>query len=343
MKVSNLRLAILALGLSSVAGATGISISSGNTTAIVNDQNRINGVNGAATGNAANPGQLYSVTAFGYQIYDVMDAVHDFGYMVNGNTGTFGTDYIGNAGASTPTTGHNTTSGGYANSPTNSIITTTGTFTGSGLNMSWTRTYTFTAANVLQEVFTVQNNSGSSVTNFQGFAAYDPDTYAGGVSNTVSSNSILSGANGYTYAQAVFSTVFPANPYLYAVLASNSPGISIGFTPTPSMTAACVNALTGVSSAGCDLSLVNGTSADRSYAYAFMIASLGAGASQSFIVNHVFADTANGLSTTLAGLFGSSSSSSSSGGGEVPEPGSLALMGSACVALGVIARRRAKK
>ena len=47
------------------------------------------------------------------------------------------------------------------------------------------------------------------------------------------------------------------------------------------------------------------------------------------------------LTTALAALPGGSSSSG--GGDVVPEPGSMLLMGSACVALGVIARRRAKR
>ena len=124
------------------------------------------------------------------------------------------------------------------------------------------------------------------------------------------------------------------------VLASNNAGLSIGFLPTTNMTGNCVNSLISGSSAACNTTLVNGTAADRAYGYAFNIASLGVGASQSFTVYQLFGNSSFNLTTALAALPGGSSSSG--GGDVVPEPGSLFLMGSACVALGIVARRRAK-
>ena len=100
-----------------------------------------------------------------------------------------------------------------------------------------------------------------------------------------------------------------------------------------------MNALISGSSATCNT--VPASPADRAFGYAFNIASLGVGASQSFTVYQLFGNSSFNLTTALAALPGGSSSSGGADG--VPEPGSMFLMGSACVALGVIARRRAKR
>lgn len=348
MKFSNLKAAVLTMGFSALALATPVApIGSGNTTALVNGTGQyLTGNNNNNTGNAANPGQLFSVNAFGFEVYDVKDAIHDFGYQLNGNTSTFSTNYIGNTGNAAPGTIINTT-GHVTNSVTTNgglldMITASGVFTGVGnsVNIGWVRTYQFTAANVLKEVYTLTNNTGSVVSGFQGFGVYDPDKSPGGVlPNTATPNVVSTNTtgtvSGFNYAMASFDG-------LKAVLASNNSNVNIGFLPGPGgMYGACVNALTGGSTAGCNTGISQGEATDRSYAYAFQIATFGIGATQSFEVYHIFGNNSFNLNSTLASLSGSSSSGGGEGG--VPEPGSMFLMGSACVALGVIARRRAKR
>ena len=331
MKLLNTKVLALALGVSAFANAAFLTpITSGSTTVTVNGTAAIAGGNGANTGNAANPGQLTKLTAFGFEVYDVIDAVHDSGAQLGSDTGTFTTNYIGAAGTNAPPANYSTTGA----TSVAGLITTSGIFSGVFGNIAWTKTYQFIAADVLREIYTVQNNGSAAVANFRGFAAYDPDQFNGtGSPNTLSANS-LGTSSGFNYARAQFTG-------LNAVLASNNAGLSIGFLPTTNMTGNCVNSLISGSSGACNTTLVNGTVADRAFGYAFNIASLGVGASQSFTVYQLFGNGSFNLTTALAALPGGSSSSG--GGDVVPEPGSMLLMGSACVALGVIARRRAKR
>jgi hypothetical protein len=333
MKLNNIKVAALALGISAFAYATPLTpISAGSTTVTVNGTAAIAGTNGANSGNAANPGQLYSVNAFGFQIYDVQDAVHDFGAQLGSDTNTFTTNYIGGAGNTPPPANFSTTSA----SSLGGIITTSGVFSGVFGNISWTKTYQFIANDVLQEVYTIQNNGTSAVTNFRGFTAYDPDAYSGSGMPTLTSTNKIGTASGFNYAQAAFTG-------LNVVLASSNPAVSIGFLPTTNMTGNCVNALISGSSGSCNTTVSpNPSAGDRAFAYAFNIASLGVGQSQSFTVYQLFGNGSFNLNNALAALPGGSSSSSSGGDG-VPEPGSMFLMGSACVALGVYARRRSNR
>ena len=330
MKLLNIKILTLALGVSALANAAFLTpISSGSTTVTVNGTAAVVGGNGANTGNAANPGQLTKITAFGFEVYDVIDAVHDSGAQLGSDTGTFTTNYIGGTGTTPPPANYSTTSA----TSVAGLITTSGIFSGVFGNIAWTRTYQFVSADVLREVYTVQNNGSTAVANFRGFAAYDPDAYSGSGSPTVISTNTLGTLSGFNYAQASFTG-------LNAVLASNNAGLSIGFLPTTNMTGACVNALITGSSASCNTTVTSPS--DRAFGYAFNIASLGIGASQSFTVYQLFGNGSFNLTTALAALPGGSSSS---GGGDsgVPEPGSMLLMGSACVALGIVARRRAKR
>ena len=329
MKLLNIKILALALGVSGYANAAFLTpISSGSTTVTVNGTAAVVGPNGATTGNAANPGQLTKLNAFGFEVYDVLDAVHDSGAQLGSATGTFTTNYIGGAGTTAPPANYSTTSA----TSVAGLITTSGIFSGVFGNIAWTRTYQFVSADVLREVYTVQNNGSAAVANFRGFAAYDPDAYSGSGSPTVISTNTVGTLSGFNYARASFTG-------LNAVLASNNAGLSIGFLPTTNMTGACVNALITGSSVSCNTTVTS--PADRAFGYAFNIASLGIGASQSFTVYQLFGNGSFNLTTALAALPGSSSS----GGGDsgVPEPGSMLLMGSACVALGIVARRRAKR
>ena len=331
MKFFNTKVLALALGASAFANAAFLTpISSGSTQVTVNGTAAIAGANGLNTGNAANPGQLTKLTAFGFEVYDVIDAVHDSGAQLGSATGTFTTNYIGGAGTTPPPANYSTTSA----TSVAGLITTSGIFSGVFGNIAWTKTYQFISADVLREVYTVQNNGTGAVANFRGFAAYDPDAYtlSNGSFTTVSTNTVGT-LSGFNYARAQFTG-------LNAVLASNNAGLSIGFLPTTNMTGDCVNALISGSSASCNTVPVS--PADRAFGYAFNIASLGVGASQSFTVYQLFGNSSFNLTTALAALPGGSSSS---GGGDtgVPEPGSMFLMGSACVALGIVARRRAKR
>ena len=330
MKFLNTKILALALGASVFANAAFLTpISSGSTQVTVNGTAAIAGSNGLNIGNAANPGQLAKLTAFGFEVYDVIDAVHDFGAQLGSDTGTFTTNYIGGAGTTAPPANFSTTSA----SSVAGLISTSGIFSGVFGNIAWTRTYQFISADVFREVYTVQNNGTSAVANFRGFAAYDPDAnnLSTGVVTVVSTNT-LGTLSGFNYARAQFAG-------LNAVLASNNAGLSIGFLPSTNMTGNCVNALITGSSASCNT--VPSSPADRAFGYAFNIASLGVGASQSFTVYQLFGNGGFNLTTALAALPGGSSSSGS--GDAAPEPGSMFLMGSACVALGVIVRRRAKR
>ena len=329
MKLLNTKVLALALGASALANAAFLSpITSGSTTITVNGTAAIVGGNGANTGNAANPGQLTKLTAFGFEVYDVIDAVHDAGAQLGTDTGTFTTNYIGATGNAPPPANYSTASA----TSIAGLITTSGIFSGVFGNIAWTKTYQFISADVFREIYTVQNNGSSAVANFRGFSAYDPDAFSGSGSPTVLSTNSVGTLSGFNYARAQFTG-------LNAVLASNNAGLSIGFLPTTNMTGACVNALITGSSVSCNTTVTS--PADRAFGYAFNIASLGVGASQSFTVYQLFGNGSFNLTTALAALPGGGSSSSGSGDG-VPEPGSMFLMGSACVALGIVARRRAK-
>jgi hypothetical protein len=330
MKLLNYKVMALALGISAFANAALLTpITSGSSTLTVNGLGGVGGGNNNNSGNASNPGQLSSLTAFGYEVYNVSDKVADFGAQLGTNTSTFTTNYIGASGTN-PLPGNFSVSAASSGA---GIISTSGVFSGVFGNIVWTRTYQFIAADVLQEVYTVQNNGASAVANFRGFAAYDPDAYSGSGFPTSTSTNFLGTSSGFNYAQAQFTG-------LNAVLASNNAGISIGFMPTPNMTGNCVNAL--IAGPGvCNTALTNGTPGDRAYGYAFNIASLGIGASQTFTVYQLFGSGSFNVTNALAALPGGGSSSS--GDSSVPEPGSLFLMGSACVALGVAARRRTKR
>lgn len=333
MKFFNTKAVMLAMGISTVAFATPLApLSSGNTSFLVNDTSRINGANGAAAGgNSANAGQLYSLTAFGFQVYDVADAVHDSGALLGNNTGTFTSNYIGGLGTSVP----------GANFTTTSAVNSLGTITTSGVffgNIAWTKTYRFISADVIEEVFTVQNNSGAAVANFRGFTAYDPDLYSSGPNATVASVNSVGLIGSYNYALSTFAG-------LNVVLASRTLGVSVGVLANNFVNADCIVALAGGPNGSCGGGAGNSTglgvssaAADRALAYVFNINSLGAGASQSFTVYQLFGNNSFNLGNALAALPGGSVVDPN----VVPEPGSLLLMGSACVALGLIARRRAK-
>jgi len=330
MKLSKLKLSALAFGFAAFVQATPLTpIAQGNTTAIVN---------GLGNTPAANEGQLYSIDAFGYEVYNTGVQVHDNGFQLGGDTNTFTTNNLGfmqNASGQSVN--------GAPNAPVSSggtgPISLSGLFTGIGnsVNVSWSRTYTFVAPNVLREVLTVVNN-GSAISSLQGFGSFNPGQSSGAGTDTTSINTTGT-ISGFQYAQAQFTG-------LNAVLATNSANVSIGFNQSFFNSGACVNALTGIgNAAGCDTSLVQGSESDRAYTYAFNVplaASGLQGSSFEAIVYHIFGNSSFDLSGTLGSLSGSSSSSSSGGNG-VPEPGSVFLMGSACIALGVIARRRAKR
>ena len=335
MKFNNFKFLVLALGSAAVAFALPLTpLTSTNSSVLVNNTVAIAGTNFNNSGNAANAGQLYSLTAFGFQVYDVGDAVHDSGAMLGTNTGSFSSNYIGGSGMQAPSANFSTTSAANVAG----LVTTSGIFSGVFGNVAWTKTYRFVQNNVLEEVYTVQNNGSSAVTNFRGFAAYDPDQIPGPGPGGVSFSSANSAGSlsGFNYAQSAF-------PGLNVVLASRNAAVSVGFLQNNYVTADCINALLGNGVSGtCSNALVNGTVADRAFAYAFNIASLAVGASQSFTVYQLNGNSTFNLASSLAALPGSGSSSSGGDTG-VPEPGSLLLMGSACVALGVIARRRNQK
>jgi hypothetical protein len=326
MKFINLKAIALALGATAFAHAALLApITSGSTTVTVNGLGAVGGGNGNFTGNASNPGQMSNLTAFGFEVYNVLDKVADFGAQLGTDTSTFTTNYIGSTGTNALPGNFSVTSATSAGG----LITTSGVFSGVFGNITWTRTYEFIAADVLREVYTVQNNGSSAVTNFRGFAAYDPDQYSGSGSPVTNSINSVGTSSGFNYALAQFTG-------LNAVLATNQAGISLGFLPTTNMTGFCVNALLAGSSGSCNTTIGNG---DRAFGYAFNIASLGVGASQSFTVYQLFGNSSFNLATSLASLPGGSSSSSSGGGDGVPEPGSMLLMGSACLVLGIVARR----
>lgn len=332
MKFINCKVMALALGMSAFADAALLApITSGSTTLTVNGLGGVGTGNMNVSGNASNPGQLSSLSAFGYEVYNVLDKVADFGAQLGTDTSTFTTNNIGSSG----TTGLPSNFSVSSASSNGSSITTSGVFSGVFGNITWTRTYQFIAGDILQEVYTVQNNGSSAVTNFRGFAAYDPDAYNGSAFPTTFSSNSVGTASGFNYAQAQFAG-------LNAVLASNNAGLSIGFLQNNNMNGYCVNALISGPNANCNTALTNGSLGDRAFGYAFNIASLGAGASQTFTVYQLFGNGSFNLNNALSSLPGGGSSSSGDAGG-VPEPGSMFLMGSACIALGVAARRRAKR
>ena len=335
MKFIYLQAVAAALAFSTAAFATPLApLTSANSSILVNNTSPLNpGVNGQnAGGNAANPGQLYSLTAFGYQVIDVGDAVKDSGAMLGTNTATF----VSNYSAAAPSANFSTTSA--ANNGMG-MITTSGVFSGVFGNVAWTKTYRFVQNDVLEEVYTVTNNGGTALSNFRGFTAYDADQYAGGpnpaATLAVGSTNSVGTLSGYNYASSAFAG-------LNVVLASNNASVVLGFLQNNFVTADCINALLGGGSSGsCNTGLVNGTIGDRAMAYAFNIANLGINQTQSFTVYQLYGNGGLNLTTALAALPGGTGSSSSGGG--VPEPGSMLLMGSACVALGIVARRRAKQ
>lgn len=334
----------------SAAYLTGTNIiSSGNTSANINDINRITGViappntnfNGNNTNNATNPGQLGQVQAFGFEVYDVRDHVTDFGYQLGATPGSYVTNYVGSTGTDGP--GFATTSAFNTTGLSTGTLSTAGTFSALG-NFTWTRTYRFISANILEEVYTVQNNSGATVSNFRGFGGYDPDALtAGTTGNPTSTSSINTLGNfgtGGSYAQANFSNLSSNFAGLNVVLATTDSRINVGFSNLVPLSANCVNLLVG-GDRTCGAFLNNGFNnaqgQDRSFMYAFNIASFLSGTTQSFTVYQIFGDANFNLTTALNSLPATTSS-----GGGVPEPGSLLLMGSALVGLGVFARRRAK-
>jgi len=340
MKFFTLQALVLAVGLSTVAFATPLApLSSGSTSFLVNDTTRSSpigtGVNNSATGgNSANAGQMYSLTAFGFQMLDVGDAVHDFGaFLGTNNPNSLVSNSIGGLGTSGPNTNFSTTSAGLTTIGGISAITTSGVFSGVFGNIAWTKTYRFIAADVIEEVYSVTNNGTAAVANFRGFTALDYDQYSGG--NPVSGTNPSFGStntsgtlNGFRYAQSSFTG-------LNAVLASNDAAVNIGILANNYVNSDCLVALSGGPTGSCSPFPGNN---DRALAYVFNIASLGVGASQSFTVYQLFGNGSFNLTNALSALPVVPVSS----GGGIPEPGSMLLMGSACVALGVIARRRAK-
>ena len=331
MKLINYKLIAVALGVSALAPAALLTpITSGSTTLTVNGLGGVGSGNGNLAGNASNSGQVANLSAFGFEVYNVYDKVADYGAQLGSDTSTFTTNYIGSTGTNPLPGNFSVTSA----SSSAGLISTSGIFSGVFGSVTFTKTYQMIAADVLREVYTVQNTGTSAVTGFRGFSAYDADASTGAAATTSSAN-FLGTSAGFNYAQSQFTG-------LNAVLASNSAGVSIGFLPTTNMTGACVNALLSGSSPSCNTSLVNGTLGDRAYGYAFNIASLGVGASQSFTVYQLFGNGSFNLNTALAALPGAGAGSSGGADG-VPEPGSMLLMGSACVALGFFARRRANR
>ncbi|MBY0506156.1 MAG: PEP-CTERM sorting domain-containing protein [Bryobacteraceae bacterium] len=345
MKLSNFRIIALAILTSAVGSAAYLTgVTSGNTTFQVNDTNRIAGGNNNITNNATNPAQMGRIQAFGFEVLDVQDHTADFGYQI-GDASSFVTNYIGGAGANTPPVGFTTTSV-LPNSPVAGTVSTTGSFTAGGINVLWTRTYRFIAANIIEEVYTVQNAGTAAITNFRGFGVYDPDALNLGnnFGNFNSFNSVGTFGTAGEYALASFSslTINPAG--LNAVLATTDARVNIGFSGTTNINGSCVDAIVnGSTNCGVAINNQGGAGQDRAYAYAFNIANFLTGAqnAQSFTVYHLFGNSTFNLANSLASL--PLSGSSSSGGGAVPEPGSLVMLGSACVALGLFARRRAKQ
>lgn len=363
MKFSSLKFAVMALGLSSIASATVSTISFGNLGVGVNNASAVNGstgggggLNNQASGNGVNAGGLASLSFAGVQIYDVANAIRDNGFMIGAglaNFGSFNSNYIGSPAAVNSTITGFTVSG----SGSSQQVVVSGTYTGAGSSTvgTWTRTYSFVSGDILREVVSFTNTSGASLSNLRIWGAFDPDNGTVGAPNGFTTQNSTGTLSGFNYARSLLpngSGGFNIN----AILASNTAGVNISFLPnsfgaTP-MTVPCLDSLLGIGGGTCTVG-ASGTS-DQTYAYAINFATIANGGSASATVYHIFGTggSAFDLASAFATITGSSTSSStsttststststSSSSGDVPEPGTMSLLGGAFVILGIVARRR---
>lgn len=317
---------VLAGAMSAQAAITTISL--GNTTVSVNNQVAVAGTNNNPSNNGVNPGGLFNMTFNGISLYDPWDAARNNGFALG--TTNFADNYIG-----APLVANVTVSGLTS---TSSEIQVTGTYLngvgGSALG-TWTRTYTLLANGIVREVVSFQNTSGGALTNLRLHGAFDPDEN----SNTSTTNSQgFDGGSGYNFARAIL------QGGVNAFLASNDADVRIGFffnqaNGSRGFSATCLDTfLSGGTCTG--LALTGASALDAPYAWARDFASVSNGQSVSTTVYHVFATGGAGLNVTdTLNLIGNPPPPPPING-EIPEPGTWALMGSALVGFGVIARRR---
>ena len=312
-----------------VGGATGTTVSVNDQVAINGSSAGLAGLNNQTNGNGVNAGGLQTISFGGVNLFDVFDAGRDNGFMVGG--GNFATNYIGT------TSTQNTTVTGLTSSSTS--ISVAGTYlSGSTVLGTWTRTYTILANGIVREVVQFQNTSGSTLSNFRMFGSYDPDNGANtSTDNTEGTNS------GFRFARAILSGG------INSVLVSSDAGVGVGFflaaSPfTRSLGTACVDELLGSANANCltGIGAVGGlsnTMNDYAYGWAQNFASILSGATVSTTVYHLFGTGGAGFDLTQAiANIGNPPPPEPPGG--VPEPGTWAMMGSALIGLGVMARRR---
>ena len=342
MKKNLMSLAGFALVGAMSAQAALTTITLGNTTVSVNDQTAISGstavgagTNGNPTGNGVNAGGLFDMTFNGTSLFNPFDAVRNNGFMVGG--GNYADNYVGNA-----LTGNVTVTG--LSNPNSTTISVTGSYlngAGGSVLGAWTRTYTLIANGIVREVVTFQNTTSGSLSNFRMHGSFDPDR--GGVAAvTQTANTQGNDAgSGYNFARAVLDNG------INTFLASNDVNVRVGFfwgANGLGMTQSCVNSLvSGTASGGCFLYGAGFNPGDYSYAWVRNFDTVAAGQSVSATVFHVFATGGSNLNiTNTLNLIGNPPPPPP-GGGDIPEPGTWAMMGSALVGLGAIARRRSRK
>lgn len=318
---------LLATSLASQAAITTITL--GNTTVSVNNQVGIN-ASGAAAGtnfqpsnNGVNPGGLFNMTFNGTSLFDPIDAVRDNGFALG--TSNFANNYIG-----LPATNNVTVSG---LSSTSNSVTVSGSYlngVGGGALGLWTRTYTLLANGVVREVVTFQNTTGSALSNFRMHGSFDPDQ---GSTSQITQNT--QGVDtGYNYARAILGNG------ISSILASTEANVGFFYSGMGfglSVSSACVDALVGGPSSCLLYSAPLFGTVDASYGWARNFVSVGAGETVSTTVFHVFS---TGLDLTQSLNLIGTPPPPIVPDGEVPEPSTWALMGSALVGIGVAFRRR---